>query len=66
MTALWDIAPCGIIEQIDISEMRTAYIISLIMAAILTSEISVYFNEIIRTTPQEAVIFKLIPFAGRK
>jgi hypothetical protein len=41
MRAFWDIAPCNL----DDSEVRTASIIAVMMAAVRTFETSVYYNE---------------------
>jgi hypothetical protein len=41
MTAFWDIVPCTIV-----SEVHTAFIITMMMEALCTSEMSVYFYEI--------------------
>jgi hypothetical protein len=37
MTAFWDVAPCSLVEVDCISEVRTASIISVIMAALHTN-----------------------------
>jgi hypothetical protein len=41
-TALWDVAPCSLVEQTDVSEVRTGSIIMEIMVGVRTSETSVY------------------------
>jgi hypothetical protein len=41
-------APCGLVEYTDVSEVHTASIMALIMKAVHTSETSVYSNQTTR------------------
>jgi hypothetical protein len=54
MTAFWDIAPPGLVEVDDVSEVCTASI-AVIMKAVLTSETSFYFIETTQCCVQKAV-----------
>jgi hypothetical protein len=41
---MWDVAPCSHLKLTDVSEVRSASIIALMMEEIRTSETSVNFN----------------------
>jgi hypothetical protein len=45
MTAFWDIPPRSLVEETDVSELRTVSI-SRAIEAVRTSETSAYFNEV--------------------
>jgi hypothetical protein len=68
MTVFWDIAPCNLVEVAEISEKRTALIIRAIapmMAAVRTSETSVYFNQSTRRNVPEDCLSSSLYLASR-
>jgi hypothetical protein len=56
MTVFWNVAPCSLIET-DISEVLTASIITLMMEAVSTSEMSVNFYKTTwRNIPEDSLL----------